>query len=113
MANGQDFGEDLFFERLASRSRPTGSASPRLKSRIYSALMRRAAEAGPLRSLTAVRAAGHQLCVFERSVQILPIGSKLESLNYCRICHARFLGERLTHAPIFWSGCPYAEFQKS
>ena len=113
MANGQDCGEDLFFERLAAKSRPTGRASARLKSQIYSALMRRAAEVGPLRSLTAVRAAGHRLCVFERSVQVLPLGSKLESLNYCRICHARLLAERLARAPLFWSGCPYAEFHKS
>ena len=103
---------EAFFERLAGAVRPGLSASSRLKSRIYSELMRQAAESGPLRSLTDTEFAGHELCVFEKLVQILPLGAKLDSVNYCRFCHGRVLGERMEGAPIPWNGCPYAEFQR-
>ena len=53
---------------------------------------------------------GWALCVFEELVQIAP-GQMIKSLNYCRVCHARLLGERLKRAPIYWSGCPYVGFQ--
>ncbi len=104
--------EEAFFERLAQAVRPGLRAPSRLKSRIYSGLMRQAAESGPLRSLTATESAGHELCVFEKFVQILPLGAKLDSVNYCRFCHGRVLGERIEGAPIPWNGCPYAEFQR-
>jgi len=84
-------------------------APARLKSRIHSALVQRLAEQGPLRSLTTCREAGGRLCVFEHTLAVLP-GERLPSANPCRVCHARILGERLEHAPIFWPGCPYSEF---
>ncbi len=104
--------EDAFFERLADAVRPGPPAPSRLKSLIYSKLMRLAEVAGPLRSLTATASAGRSLCVFEKVVQILPLGAKLDSVNYCRFCHGRVLGERIEGAPIPWNGCPYAEFQR-
>lgn len=104
--------EEAFFGRLSEATRPGVFAPSRLKSRIYSELMRQAAESRPLRSLTATESAGHRLCVFEKLVQILPLGAKLDSVNYCRFCHGRVLGERIEGAPISWSGCPYAEFQR-
>ena len=104
--------EDAFFERLAQAPRSDLFASSRLKSRIYSALMQAAAQAGPLRSLTATESAGQRLCVFEKFVQILPVGARLDSVNYCRFCHGRVLGELIEGAPISWKGCPYAEFQR-
>jgi hypothetical protein len=48
--------------------------------------------------------------VFENMLTVLPLGTDLDSANPCRICHARVLGERMEHAPIFWPGCPYSEF---
>ncbi len=104
--------EDAFFERLAQAPRSELFAPSRLKSRIYSMLMQAAAEARPLRSLTATESAGHRLCVFEKFVQILPLGARLDSVNYCRFCHGRVLGELVEGAPISWKGCPYAEFQR-
>jgi hypothetical protein len=50
------------------------------------------------------------LCVFEQAIAMLPVGAGVGSMNPCRICHARVLGERLDRAPIFWPGCPYSEF---
>jgi hypothetical protein len=84
-------------------------APARLKSRIYSALVNRIAESGPLRSLPDCQGAGQRLCVFEQALTVMP-GERLPSANPCRICHARVLGERLEWAPIFWPGCPYSEF---
>ena len=108
--NNADDRNDDFFERVSEPAPSHLRAPARLKSRIYSALMRRAAEAGPLRSLTATEEVGYALCVFEKFVQILPLGTTLDSLNYCRVCHGRILGEKLDSAPIFWKGCPYADF---
>jgi hypothetical protein len=105
-------GEEAFFERLAEATRPGLRAPSRLKSRVYSALVRRSAQARPLRSLTATKEAGYKLCVFEKFVQILPVGTRLDSVNYCRFCHGRVLAETLDNAPIFWKGCPYADFQR-
>jgi hypothetical protein len=104
--------EDLWFDRLVAASGPPAPdrAPARLKSTIYYALVARIAEAGPLHDLRRTTEAGGQLCVFERAVAFLPAGPTLHSTNPCRICHARVLGERMTHAPIFWAGCPYSEF---
>ena len=103
--------DDLWFERLAKASGgPDGRPTAALKSKIYSALVEKMAEAGPLLELRDTQAAGGHLCVFEAAVAALPIGSDLRSRNPCRICHARVLGERMEHAPIFWPGCPYSEF---
>jgi hypothetical protein len=103
---------DLWFERLADATgeRSQQRAPATLKSKIYSALVARMAESGPLLDLADVRAAGGRLCVFEAALTVLPLGADVRSMNPCRICHARVLGERATNAPIFWPGCPYAEF---
>ncbi len=85
--------------------------SSRLKSRIYSALVERQSQDGPLLSLGATKDSGRELCVFEALVQIAPVGESLKRLNLCHICHARVLGERIENAPVYWPGCPYAQFQ--
>ena len=89
------------------------AAPARLKSRIYSSLIRRQQESGPLASLTGTRTAGEQLCVFEDLWTILPIGETMKCRNLCSICHARVLAERMEKAPIHWPGCPYADFHKT
>jgi hypothetical protein len=68
------------------------------------------AESGPLLDLAATKKAGNRLCVFENVLTVLPVGSDIRSMNPCRICHARLLGETMEHAPIFWPGCPYSKF---
>lgn len=89
------------------------SAPAALKARLYSALVTEQASGGPLRSLPATRDDGGHLCVFEHLVALAPVGDALASRNPCRVCHARVLAERMTRAPIFWPGCPYAEFHRS
>jgi hypothetical protein len=104
--------DDLWFERLADASDPVKEerTPARLKSRIYSALVARMADTGPLLDLPSTIAAGGHLCVFEKALTVLPLAGDLQSMNPCRICHARVLGERMERAPIFWPGCPYSEF---
>jgi hypothetical protein len=98
---------------MADAARPDPARAPsRLKSRIYSSLILRQAESGPLRSLTATKAEGRTLCVFEELVQISPFGESVKMRNPCRICHARLLGEHVEGAPIYWPHCPYVLFQK-
>jgi hypothetical protein len=87
-------------------------APARLKSRIYSALVMRMTEGGPLRTLAASKADGGRLCVFEQVVAAASLGEGVASSNPCRVCHARVLGERLERAPIFWPGCPYSEYHR-
>jgi hypothetical protein len=106
--------DDVWFERLAEG---TGDQVPerapaRLKSQTYSALVARMAESGPLLDLARTTDAGGQLCVFETALTVLPVGPNVTSMNPCRICHARVLGERMDHAPIFWPGCPYSQFHR-
>jgi len=104
--------DDLWFEHLAEASGPVtvGPVAANLKSRIYSALVARMAEDGPLLDLRNTKDAGGHLCVFENALAVLPLGTDLHSRNPCRVCHARVLGERMPHAPIFRPGCPYSEF---
>jgi hypothetical protein len=104
--------DDLWFQRLAAATEPvTQERVPAtLKSKIYSALVAHMAESGPLLDLAATKGAGARLCVFENSLTVLPLSSHIRSMNPCRVCHARVLGERVAHAPIFWPGCPYADF---
>lgn len=104
--------DDDFFEWLAGAERPELRASSRLKSRVYSALLREAARERRMESLTQTRVHGGCLCVFETVVQILPLGNEIDKLNYCRFCHGRVLAEALEGAPLFWAGCPYADFQR-
>ena len=103
--------QDAFFEDLAAEP-PVVPAPARLKSRLYSALLLEQAESGPLLSLSECKSGGRALCVFETLVQIAPVGQTLDSINYCRVCHARVLAERMEHAPIYWPGCPYSGFQQ-
>lgn len=106
--------DDPWFDHLAGATGDmTDERAPaRLKSTIYSALLARMAESGPLLDLSETKQAGGRLCVFENALTIGPRGTRLRSMNPCRICHARVLGERMEHAPIFWPGCPYADFHR-
>jgi hypothetical protein len=101
-------------ERLAAADveRVSEGAPARLKARIYSGLIDRLSDTGPLLSLTATKADGAALCVFEEALAMLPLGEPVGSMNLCRVCHARVLAERLDRAPIFWPNCPYAEFHQ-
>lgn len=106
---------EQWIERLAALDADAepDRAPARLRSKIYSTLVNRLSETGPLLGLSACRDAGGQLCIFEKALTALPVGEQTESRNPCRVCHARVLGERLERAPIFWAGCPYADFHKS
>ena len=107
--------DDELFEQIALQSEGPGEVehSPsRLKARVYSALVRRQQESGPLLNLTETRYAGHGLCVFEGLWERLPLTTSAKSFNCCSICHARVLGEQVENAPIFWGDCPYVGFQK-
>lgn len=103
---------DPWFERLAGATGDLSHdrAPASLKSKVYSALMTTMAASGSLLDLRDTKAAGGRLCVFENTLTVLPLGPDMRSMNPCRICHARLLGERMEHAPIFWPGCPYSEF---
>jgi hypothetical protein len=109
--------EERWLERLAGdesvETAPAARAPARLKARIYSALVQQLAETGPLLGLTATKAAGSGLCVFEEVVAALPVGEGIQSKNPCRVCHARILAERVERAPIFWPHCPYSAFHRS
>jgi len=111
---GRDFPDDELMERIAETVEPeeTRTALSCLKAKIYSALMLHQAERGPLMSLTEVKAGGSTLCVFEELVRIASAGEGIESLNICRVCHARVLAEHLEHPPIYWQGCPYVQLKK-
>jgi hypothetical protein len=90
---------------------PHQRASARLKSRIYSRIVQEQAASGPLLSLSETKASGTALCVFEELVRIAPVGEDAKTKNWCRVCHARVVAERIEHAPIYWPHCPYAGFQ--
>jgi len=109
--------KDDTLERLLDDAEATGpqsdaKAPSRLKSRIYSALMQQHAASGPLLALSATRATGRALCVFESLTSACSPDERVEQLNLCRVCHARVLGEHIEGAPIFWHHCPYVDFQK-
>lgn len=105
---------EQFFTRLAEKPDTVPGmaerAPARLKSRLYSALVAEMGTAGPLRSLTATKTAGRDLCVFENLLRLVP-NDRVTSMNPCRVCHARFLAERFESPPIHWPHCPYVEFQ--
>ena len=103
--------DDVWFKRLAEATPPRHDGAPaNLKSKVYSAIVLAMAESGGLRDLTETKEAGGHLCVFEHALTALPMATGVGSMNPCRVCHARVVGERMTHAPIFWPGCPYSEF---
>ncbi len=108
--------DEQAFDELAAQleaDAPAELATPsRLKSSLYSALVRRQEESGRLASLLASKADGRGLCVFEELVRIAPVGETARSFNCCRLCHARVLAETLENAPIYWEHCPYVGFQK-
>ncbi|HXJ96563.1 MAG TPA: hypothetical protein VMT20_27305 [Terriglobia bacterium] len=109
--------DERLFSQLAERtgldSRQALPAPSRLKAKIYSALMLRESASKRLRSIPETKAEGGKLCVFEELVRIAPVSTKMKSLNICRVCHARVLGESMEKPPIYWANCPYVEFKKS
>lgn len=105
---------DRDFELLAELVSPPEEeprAGSRLKSKVFSALNLAQARVGALRGLEETRCDGRDLCVFEELVRVAPVGEAAKQWNYCRVCHARVAGERIEGAPIYWSGCPYVQFQ--
>lgn len=111
-----DTNWDREFSRILAEPRDAEERAPApssLKARLYTALIREQQRSGPLASLDATVAAGHAVCVFEKLVQIAPLGEKPKAPFFCSVCHARILGEHLDNAPIFWSNCPYVAFKKS
>jgi hypothetical protein len=111
----RNLSDDEFLERVALQSQPeeSGLAPSRLKSKIYSALVREQGESGALLGFEQTKAAGHGLCIFEEVVRIAPVGEAAKCANICRVCHARILAEQLEHPPIYWPGCPYVSFKKT
>lgn len=106
--------DEKFFDELvtAIEEAETSSGAPsRLKSKVYSTLVSRQMESGPLLSLSETKSNARGLCVFENLVQIAPLNEGVKSLNFCRVCHARILAENVENAPIYWHCCPYVDFQ--
>lgn len=108
---GADFEKQL--SALLSGSAESIEPAPSsLKARLYSALIRKQQETGPLASLEQSVSAGREVCVFEKLVQIAPLSNLAKSPFFCEVCHARLLAEHFDRAPIFWSGCPYVKFKE-
>ena len=104
--------EEVQFSRLFSQADEVGEQiSPSLKARLYSALIHEQQRSGPLCTLDETVSFGRALCVFEKLVQIAPVGENLKSRFYCQVCHARLLGENFDNAPIYWHHCPYVQFK--
>ena len=82
-----------------------------LKARLYSTVIRQQQQTGPLASLDVSVADGHNVCVFEKLVQIAPVGDVAKSPFFCSACHARILAEHFDNPPIFWAHCPYVQFK--
>lgn len=106
--------DDKLFDLLAQEGDEAKEtrAPSRLKSRVYSALVRRQEESGPLRSLSDTQTQGYGLCVFEVLWQRAIPAEAAQCFNCCWLCHARLLGEHLEGAPIYWGNCPYVAFVK-
>ena len=106
-------GDEEFFRMLPAPPETAHEecASSRLRARIYSALIREQQQTGPLRNLSETEEAGHGLCIFEKLVQIAPVGERAKSPFFCWACHARVVAENVENAPIFWTHCPYVVFQ--
>jgi len=105
---------DREFSRLLAEPQQVGEHAPSsLKARLCSALVREQQATGPLASLDSSVASGHGICIFEKLVQISPIGESAKSPFFCHTCHARILAERFDNAPIFWPNCPYVAFKDS
>ncbi len=108
-----DNWDQEFSRILAEPAQAQEHAPSSLKARLYTALIREQQKTGPLASLDSTVASGRQVCVFEKFVQIAPLGEKAKTPFFCSVCHARILGETFDHPPIFWSNCPYVDFKKS
>ena len=109
-----DFEFRSLFSQLKETSEEAADRAPSsLKARLYSALVRKQQENGRLASLDATVASGREICVFEKLVQIAPVGEKAKSPFFCEVCHARVLAEKFDSPPIFWPHCPYVEFKGS
>jgi hypothetical protein len=106
--------DDKLFELMALEPEdPEEARAPsRLKSRLYSALVRKQEQSGPLRSLGETRTEEYGLCVFEDLWQRAASGDAAQRFNCCSLCHARVLAERWEKAPIYWENCPYVAFGK-
>ena len=119
MADDNDRREQndrLWLEFADATNHAEGSeekAPAQLRSRIFSRVNLEQVKDGPLASITASYEAGRPLCIFEEAMRLAPVGESIRELNYCRACHARVLAENMEKAPIWWPGCPYADFQDS
>ncbi|MGH8426790.1 MAG: hypothetical protein ACRES7_02265 [Gammaproteobacteria bacterium] len=104
--------EDRLFELLARLDDTADEerASSRLKSRLYSALMRQQEQSGPLRGLGETLARGYGLCVFEDVWQRAVPLDAAQRFNCCKPCRVRVLAEHVEGAPIHWRNCPYVDF---
>lgn len=103
---------DREFSRLLSEPKITNESAPSsLKARLYSALVYEQQATGPLASLDQTIASGRGVCVFEKLVQIAPVGEATKSPFFCQYCHARVLAEALDRPPIYWHHCPYVAFK--
>jgi hypothetical protein len=109
MTNPED--ERQFSRLLGEQQDETRRAPSSLKARLYSALIREQQSNGPLASLDSTVAAGYGVCVFEKLVQIAPVGGNAKSHFFCQVCHARVLAEAFDSAPIYWPHCPYVAFK--
>ena len=105
--------DDLWFEQLAAETPVDESAGTRLRSRVYTALVKKQLESGSIASVSETKARGRDLCVFEELVQISPVGEAAKSVFFCNTCHARVLAEHMENPPIWWPHCPYAQFKRA
>jgi len=96
---------------LADDEEIWAAAPSSLKARLYSTLIRKQQETGPLASLDVSVADGHGICVFEKLMQIAPVGVAAKSPFFCTTCHARIVAEHFDNPPIFWAHCPYVKFK--
>lgn len=104
--------DDLWLEFADAAASEATPPPAQLRSRIFSRVSLEQVKDGPLSSVTATHEAGRELCVFEDIMRLAPVGESVRQLNFCRVCHARVLAENMEKAPIWWPGCPYANFQK-
>ena len=104
--------ERAFRSLLAQSDERTEHAQSSLKARLYSNFVRKQQDSGPLASLEVSVASGQGVCVFEKLVQIAPVGEQLKSPFFCQVCHARVLAEHFDKVPIYWPHCPYVKFQE-
>ena len=102
------------FSSLLSFAESTTEHPPSsLKARLYTRFIRKQMESGRLASLDTSGSSGQGLCVFEKLVQIAPLGEALKSPFFCHTCHARVLAEHFDNPPIFWPNCPYVKFKNT